>query len=147
MKRIARSAIVEHAAAEMYALVEDIEAYPGFLPWCAAAAVHERTPSATRASLTIALGKLRESFSTRNQNRPGEAIDMHLVAGPFREFAAQWRFVPLALRACRIEFSMQYEFSGRALGKLLAPLFDRMADSMVDAFTRRADEVYGKPER
>lgn len=146
MKRIARSAIVEHAAADMYRLVEGIEAYPGFLPWCVAASVHQRRPGMTHATLTVGVGGARQSFSTRNENRPGEAIDMRLVEGPFRDFAAHWRFVPLAARACRIEFSMQYEFSSRALGKLLAPLFERIADGMVEAFTRRADEVHGSPE-
>jgi ribosome-associated toxin RatA of RatAB toxin-antitoxin module len=142
MKRIARSAIVEHSAAELYALVEDIEAYPRFLTWCVAAAVHERGGGRTKATLTIGLGGLRHSFTTLNENRPGEAIDMHLVEGPFRRFEGQWRFAPLSPRACRIEFSLEYEFSSRALGRLLAPLFDGIADSMVDAFVRRAAEVY-----
>jgi ribosome-associated toxin RatA of RatAB toxin-antitoxin module len=142
VKRIARSAIVEHSAAEMYALVEDIEAYPGFLPWCKAAVVHERRPGATRATLTVGVGALQHSFTTQNDNRPGEAIDMRLVEGPFRRFKSQWIFAALAPQACRIEFSLQYEFSSRALGKLLAPLFDGIADSMVDAFVRRAAAVY-----
>jgi ribosome-associated toxin RatA of RatAB toxin-antitoxin module len=142
MKQIARSAIVEHSAAEMYALVEDIEAYPVFLPWCVAAVVHERPPGATKATLTVGAGALRHSFTTQNENRPGEAIDMRLVAGPFRRFAGQWRFVPLAPHACRIEFSLRYEFASRALARLLAPLFDRMADTMVEAFVRRAAQVY-----
>jgi ribosome-associated toxin RatA of RatAB toxin-antitoxin module len=142
MKQIARSAIVEHSAAEMYALVEDIEAYPGFLPWCLAAVVHERRAGTTRATLTAGLAGLQQSFTTLNENRPGEAIDLRLVEGPFRRFGAQWRFVPLSPQACRIEFSLQYEFSSRALGRLLAPLFDGIADSMVDAFVRRAAQVY-----
>jgi ribosome-associated toxin RatA of RatAB toxin-antitoxin module len=108
----------------MYALVEDIEAYLEFLPWCAAAMVHERRPGATKATLTVGAGRLRHSFTTQNENRPAQAIDMRLVEGPFRRFAGQWRFVPLGPHACRIEFSLRYEFSSRALGRLLAPLFD-----------------------
>lgn len=146
MKQIARSAIVEHSAAEMYALVEAIEAYPRFLPWCVAATVHERHAGTTKATLTIGAGGLRHSFTTLNENRPGEAIQMRLVEGPFRRFDGQWRFAPLSPRACRIEFSLRYEFSSRALGKLLAPLFDGIADSMVEAFVRRADEVYDQSE-
>lgn len=142
MKQIARSAIVEHSAAEMYALVEDIEAYPVFLPWCTAAVVHERRPGATKATLTVGAGRLRHSFTTHNDNRPGEAIDMRLVEGPFRRFAGRWRFAPLAPHACRIEFSLSYEFSSRAPGRLLAPLFDGIADSTVEAFVRRAAQVY-----
>jgi ribosome-associated toxin RatA of RatAB toxin-antitoxin module len=141
MKNIARSAIVEHSAAEMYALVENIEAYPEFLPWCTAAQVHERLPCRTRATLTVGVGGLSHAFTTLNDTRPGEAIDMHLVSGPFRRFEGRWRFVALAPDACRIEFSLQSEFSSRVLGKVLSPLFDGMADSMVEAFVRRASEV------
>ena len=144
MKKIARSAIVEHSASQMYALVEGIEDYPNFLPWCAAAEVHERHPGRTRATLTARLGALKQSFTTENENRPGEAINMRLVEGPFRRFASEWRFVPLGERASRIEFTLQYEFASRTLGRLLAPLFDGIADSMVDAFVRRADEVYAR---
>ena len=122
----------------MYALVEDIEAYPQFLPWCAAADVHERRPEQTRATLTLRVAGLRHSFTTLNRNRPGEAIEMRLVEGPFRRFAGEWRFVRLSAHACRIEFTLQYEFSSRALRVLLSPLFDGIADSMVDAFVRRA---------
>lgn len=142
MKRISRSAIVEHRAEEMYALVDDIESYPRFLPWCVAARVEERTATAAQATLTIGLRGLRTSFTTRNENRVGEAIDLRLVHGPFRRFAAGWRFRPLSPEACRIEFSLEYELAGPLAG-MLAPLFDRIADTMVDAFTRRAAAIYG----
>ncbi|HEX7054004.1 MAG TPA: type II toxin-antitoxin system RatA family toxin [Burkholderiales bacterium] len=138
MKRIARSAIVEHSAEEMFALVDDIERYPSFLPWCTEARV-EQVGERKRATLTASLRGLRQSFTTLNENRPGEAIDMQLVAGPFRRFAARWRFRPLGARACAVEFVLEYEFASRALGRLLEPLFDHIADTMVDAFKRRAD--------
>lgn len=143
MKKIARSAIVEHSAAELYALVEDIEAYPRFLPWCVGTQVHERTAAGTKATLTVGLRGLRQSFTTQNINRLGEAIDMRLVEGPFRHFSAVWGFSPLSPEACRIQFALEYDFSSAALARLLEPLFDRIADTMVDAFTRRADQVYG----
>ena len=142
MKHIARSAIVEHSAAEMYALVEDIESYPRFLPWCAAAVVHERKPGMTRATLTVSVAGMRHSFTTRNENRPGLAIEMQLVQGPFRRFHGVWRFVPLSPGASRIEFTLEYEFASRTLGRLLAPLFDGIADSLVEAFVRRAAQVH-----
>jgi ribosome-associated toxin RatA of RatAB toxin-antitoxin module len=142
MKRIARSAIVEHRAEEMYALVDDIDSYPRFLPWCVAARVEQRTAAGAQATLTIGMRGLRTSFTTRNENRVGEAIDMRLVHGPFRRFAAAWRFKPLSDEACRIEFSLEYELAG-PLARLLAPLVERIADTMVDAFTRRAAAVYG----
>jgi ribosome-associated toxin RatA of RatAB toxin-antitoxin module len=144
MKRVTRSAIVEHSADQMYRLVEDIESYPAFLPWCVAASVHERGTESTRATLTVGMPGLRQSFTTRNDNRPGQSIDMHLVEGPFKAFAAGWRFHPLSPDACRIEFTLRYEFSSRMLARLLEPLFDGIANSMVDAFTRRAGERYGR---
>jgi ribosome-associated toxin RatA of RatAB toxin-antitoxin module len=144
MKRISRSAIVEHSAAELYALVADVEAYPGFLPWCLEARVTDRTPAGIVATLTAGVGKLRQSFTTRNENRPVEAIDMRLVEGPFRSFCASWRFSALSERACKIDFLLEYEFSSRMLARVLEPLFDRIADTMVDAFARRADQVYGR---
>jgi ribosome-associated toxin RatA of RatAB toxin-antitoxin module len=143
MKRIQRSAIVEHSAQEMYALVDDIESYPRFLPWCTAATVDERTGESARATLTIGLRGLRQSFTTHNANRPGESIDLSLVKGPFRRFQAAWRFKPLSAEACGIEFSLEYEMAG-TLARIHEPLFDHIADTMVDAFTRRADQLYGK---
>lgn len=144
MKRLSRSAIVEHDVHKLYALVEDIEAYPRFLPWCVRAEVHERGLASTRATLTVGLRGLRQSFTTQNTNRRDEGIDMRLVHGPFRHFTAAWRFKALAPGACRIEFHLEYEFSNRALAKLLEPLFRNIADTMVDAFTRRANEVHGQ---
>lgn len=146
MKRVARSAIVERSAAQLYALVDDIEAYPSFLPWCLAAQVQERTAHSARATLTVGVAGLRQSFTTQNENRPGESIDMRLVEGPFRRFSAAWRFSALSPQACRIDFSLEYEFSSRALARMLEPLFDRIADTMVDAFARRAAQLHGAHE-
>ena len=130
----------------VYALVEDIESYPRFLPWCRSA-VAERGAEETLATLEVGMRRLRQSFSTRNRNRPGEAIEMRLLEGPFRHFSAAWHFTPLTQAACRIEFALEYEFASAALGKLLEPLFDHIADTMVDAFSRRADEIHGAAQR
>ena len=143
MKEIARSAIVEHTAQQMFAVVDDIESYPRFLPWCAAAKVEKRTPSSVRATLTVGLRGLRQSFTTQNELRPGESMHMRLVKGPFRRFAAAWRFKPLSSEACAVEFSLEYEMAG-PLARVLEPLFDHIADTLVDAFVRRAAELYGK---
>ncbi|MGA8007209.1 MAG: type II toxin-antitoxin system RatA family toxin [Burkholderiales bacterium] len=139
-----RSAIVEHPAAAIYSLVEDIESYPEFLPWCRGTTVIQRSPGRTVATLTVGMRGIRQSFTTENANRPGEGIDLRLVEGPFRRFAAAWRFSPLDEHAARIEFSMEYEFSSKVLGKALEPLFDQIADTMVNAFSRRAEQLYGK---
>jgi ribosome-associated toxin RatA of RatAB toxin-antitoxin module len=138
MKRIARSAIVECSAGAFYALVEDIEAYPSFLPWCAAAQVRERVPGRTIATLTLAAKGLRYSFTTENANRPGNAIDLRLLEGPFKRFGAHWRFTPLSADAAKVEFTLEYEFSSRVVATLLNPVFARLADDTVTAFARRA---------
>jgi len=147
MKRIARSAIVEHSAPELYALVERIEAYPEFLPWCRAARVGERSAGRTVATLVVGLQGVRYEFTTENANLPQAAIDMRLLAGPFRHFAAHWRFHALGAHAARIEFAMEYAFASRVAAIALAPVFHAIADSMVDAFKRRADQVHGTPAR
>ena len=143
MKRVVRSAIVPHSAARLYALVEDIESYPRFLPWCVGAEVKSRSPGATLATLAVGVRGVNQSFTTQNVNRAPEAIDMKLVEGPFRRFAAAWRFQPLGENACKVEFAMESEFAGRALAALLQPVFEKIADSMVEAFIRRADEIHG----
>ena len=145
MKRISRSAIVECEADLFYGLVEAIEAYPEFLPWCAAAEVRERTPGRTVARLTLAVTGVRQSFTTENSNVPGQSIDMCLVEGPFKSFTAAWCFTPLGPGACKVEYSMAYEFSSRVVAAVLEPVFSRIADSIVDAFTRRARSRTGIP--
>ena len=138
MKRIARSAIVECSADAFYALAEDIESYPTFLPWCAAAEVRERSPGRTVATLTLSAKGIRQAFTTENRNQPGRSIDMQLLEGPFKRFSAQWRFTPLQAAAVKVEFTLEYEFSSRVVAALLDPVFSRIADSTVEAFARRA---------
>ena len=122
---------------DFYLLVEAIESYPRFLPWCTAAEVRERAPGRTVATLTLAAKGVRQAFTTENFNIPGRSIDMHLIEGPFKRFAAAWRFTPLETSASKVEFSLQYEFSSRIVAAALQPLFGRLADGTVDAFTRR----------
>lgn len=141
MKRVSRSAIVEHSAAEMFSIVDDVGSYPKFIPWCLESTVHERTADRMVATIEIGYRGIRQGFTTSNLNVPAESIEMALVKGPFKRFAAGWRFKALTPGACRIEFHLEYEFSSAALGKLLAPLFEHMANTMVDVFTQRADAL------
>lgn len=145
MKRVSRSAIVEHSAEALYALIEDIESYPEFLPWCRGASVRTRTVDCTVATLSVGLRGIKQSFTTENRNTPGRAIEMRLVEGPFKHFSASWRLTPLGTHAARVEFTMTYAFSSRVIAKMLEPLFGQIADTMVDAFVRRADTLYGRP--
>ena len=143
MKRITRSALVPYPAEALFALVDAVEAYPAFLPWCISSQVHSRTADATTATLAVGVKGLRQSFTTRNENTPGREIRMHLVEGPFRRFHAAWRFEPLGNKGSKVEFTFEYELSTPLLARLLEPLFDRMADTMVDAFAKRADALHG----
>lgn len=145
MKRVARSAIVPRPAQALYALVERVEDYPRFLPWCTGATVHERSADRTLATIDVGMAGVKQSFTTENLNRAGESIDMRLVRGPFRQFRARWTFTPLGEAASRIEFVMEYEFSGVLIARVLEPVFRKIADTMVDAFTRRAQVDDGAP--
>ena len=146
MRRIARSAIVECTPRQVYDLVEDIESYPQFLPWCVATQVRERTPGRTVATIVVGT-PVPQAFTTENTNAPGESIDMRLLEGPFRQFEAHWKFAPLGESATRIEFAIAYEFADPIAAMALEPLFQHIAGTMVDAFTRRAERLYAKPAR
>jgi ribosome-associated toxin RatA of RatAB toxin-antitoxin module len=142
MKSVRKTVLVAHPVQRMYALVDQVEDYPQFLPWCGGAATRERTPESVVAEIHIAYRGVRQSFVTRNDNRPPERIDMNFVRGPFRTLAGHWRFIPLGDLGCRIEFSLDYEFASSVLERLVGPLFDTIADSFVDAFVRRADAIH-----
>lgn len=143
MKQIARSALVEFSAQDMYSLVENIEAYPEFLPWCRASNVLERELGRTVATLVIGMKGINHSFTTENRNRPSESIELQLVEGPFRAFGAKWTFQALGESAARIEFSLSYTLAGGLFARALAPILDQIANTMVDAFISRAESVYG----
>lgn len=142
MSTVSRSAIVNHSAREMYALVSEVESYPSFLPWCDRVRVAERVPGRTVATLRINFRGLKEEFTTENRDRPGESIDMKLVSGPFRSLEGGWRFTPLSETACKVELDLRYEFASRLLEKVVGAVFDEIASSLVDAFARRADAQY-----
>ena len=125
----------------MFGLVDDVESYPKFLPWCGGAMVLERGPDSVEAEIRIDYRGIRQSFVTCNTRRPFERIDMRFVRGPFKALAGNWFFIRVGNLGCRIEFKLQWEFASGVLGPLIAPVFDSIADTMVDAFVRRADEV------
>ena len=141
MPRIVRSVDVPFPARDMYDLVADIERYPNFLPWCRSARVHARTPTEVTASLEIARGPLRKRLTTRNRMVDSERIDIELVDGPFSRLDGHWSFRGVSPQGCKVGFEMQFEVSSRTLARVLAPLFEEIARTMVDAFRRRAHEV------
>ena len=130
--------------AALHALVADVPTYPAFLPWCLGATVEGVTEEGIRASMEVGVRGFRQRFTTLHRSQPPEAIDITLVEGPFRQFHAHWQFVPLGDAAAKIEYLMEYEFSGAAVTALLGPLFEQIADTMVDAFIRRADALKGR---
>lgn len=152
MKHVKKSVLLWYSTAEMYALVTAIGDYPTFLPWCERAELLETRSDGVTARLHLAYGGVRHAFTTRNTNADGESVQMALVDGPFSELAGIWRFIPLAMpgqasadapAACKIEFDLRYAFSSRALEAVVSPVFDRIANTFVDSFVKRAEQVHG----
>lgn len=143
MAVVTRSVLLPHTARQMFDLVADVTSYPSFLPWCGEAQVRESGPEGMIATLTIAFKGLRQSFTTRNDHIEGQRIGMRLVDGPFAMLTGEWTFTPLSESACRVDFQLDYRFSNNLLEKVVGSVFDPIAKSFVDAFVRRADELYG----
>jgi ribosome-associated toxin RatA of RatAB toxin-antitoxin module len=125
----------------MYALINDIERYPEFIPWCAAARIESRKEAEVVATLNIKRGPLRAEFTTRNLLEPDRRVLMQFVSGPFRVLEGLWTLSPLGELGCRVELEMRFEFANRVAGALFEPLFEDTAASLVDAFVKRARET------
>ena len=143
MPEVTKTVIVPYAPAQMFALVDAVERYPEFLPWCTAGEVSLRDEAVTRATLRIGYRGVRQAFSTENHKRAPHEMRMNLLDGPFRTLDGQWHFTDLAGKGCKIEFRLAYEFSSRMLATLVGPVFSHIANTMVEAFVKRADKVYG----
>lgn len=143
MALVRKSVLVSYSAERMYGLVDAVERYPEFLPWCGGAEVEQRSETLTVASLHIDYHGIRQSFRTENRTERPHRIDIRLVSGPFRTLDGSWRFAPLAAEACRIDFHLHYEFSSRLLERLVGPVFNYIANTFVDAFLERAEQLYG----
>jgi ribosome-associated toxin RatA of RatAB toxin-antitoxin module len=143
MAIVEKSVLVGHSAAKMYALVEDVEAYPQFLPWCSRTELRRTDPHNAVATLHVNYHGLRLHFTTKNQMEPGALIDMKFVNGPFKHLDGFWRFVPLAEHACKVEFRLNYELSGKLVDKIAGPVFSHIANTFVEVFVKRAARLYG----
>jgi ribosome-associated toxin RatA of RatAB toxin-antitoxin module len=139
MTTVRKSVIVDHGAAEMFALVDDVEAYPRFLPWCSGVEVLERTPELTHARIAIDFRGVKSGLTTMNRKRAPEWMRLELVEGPFERLHGQWRFHPLGPSGCRVEFELDYALASRAIDVLLAPVFDHIVETLVERFVERAD--------
>lgn len=143
MANINKSALVQHSAADMFALVDDVSSYADFLPWCGGSKELSRNEDEVKASVTIAHSGLNKAFTTLNRLQKNKIIEMNLVDGPFKHLHGFWRFESLAENACKISLDLEYEFSNRLIGMALGPVFSQIANALVDSFCQRAEAVYG----
>lgn len=142
MRRVKKSVLVPYSAKAMFELVDRVELYPQFLPWCDGARAIETRDDGKTARININYHGVRAHFTTDNVNRDGESIVVTLRDGPFRHLHGEWRFQPLATDACKIEFELAYEFATTALEGAVGPVFSHIANTFIDAFVRRAESVY-----
>ena len=143
MPEINRSVLVGYAPAQMFDLVDAVERYPEFLPWCGGATVSSRDAMTTRATLLINFRGIRQSFTTENTKQAPHGMIMQLVEGPFSRLDGSWRFTALADRGCKVELNLRYEFSSRLIEKVIGPVFGHIAGTLLDAFVGRARQIYG----
>lgn len=143
MPLVKKSALVRHSTQEMFDLVADVEGYPRFLPWCHAATLLSRNEDELCGRIEVARLGVRQVFSTCNKLEPPERMYLDLKDGPFRKLRGVWTFTRLREDACKVELELDFEFSGRLIDKAFGGVFGQIANSMVDAFCKRADEVYG----
>jgi ribosome-associated toxin RatA of RatAB toxin-antitoxin module len=143
MARVDRSVLVGYTAQQMFSLVDRVEEYPEFLPWCAGASVSRRDDKITMATIHLDYHYLKQSFSTENTKHAPHLIEIRLISGPFRHLEGRWHFIELGEAGCKIEFSLHYEFPSKLLEKLLSPAFRHIADNFMDGFIKRAENIYG----
>jgi ribosome-associated toxin RatA of RatAB toxin-antitoxin module len=149
MKRVQKSVLLWYSPHEMYSLVTDVHDYPKFLPWCERTEVLEEREDGITVRMYLTYLGVRQSFTTRNEHTPDSRVVLALVDGPFSVLEGTWRFQPLppsegaAAAACKVELDLSYRFAGTALEALVSPVFDRIANTFVDSFVKRAEQVYG----
>jgi ribosome-associated toxin RatA of RatAB toxin-antitoxin module len=138
-----QSVLVEFTPEQMFDLIDGVEDYPKFLPWCGGTTLLHRDATTTRATISIDYRGIRRSFTTENAKRAPLEMSIRLVEGPFSRLDGGWRLTRLAERGCKIEFSLHYEFAGRLLDRLISPVFRHIAGTLVEAFVKRAGQIHG----
>jgi len=141
--QIRKSVLLPYSAERMFELVSRVPDYPKFMPWCGGAREKQEADGRVRATVDIDYHGVKSSFTTLNRNDPPDTITLQFADGPFSSLDGLWRFTALADDASKVEFSLNYEFAGGVLGKLVAPVFDFIANSFIDAFAKRAEALYG----
>ena len=145
MRTVNKSALVPYPAVDMFTLVNDVERYPEFLPWCRSARILSKESSGMRASLELARGGFHKTFTTENRLDSGKAITITLVDGPFRHLEGRWQFRDLDHEGSKVSLDMEFEFAGRLLDLMAGPVFHEICNSLVDAFIRRAADLHARP--
>lgn len=143
MTVINKSALVPYTAEQMYRLVDDIDSYPDFLPWCSATETQNRTETSVDGTMYIAKGKIKLELGTHNEMVPNKEIKLRLMKGPFKRLIGTWTFQQLREDACKVSLKMEFEFSSKVLSMALGVVFNQIANNMLDAFCKRAKAVYG----
>lgn len=143
MAVVEKTVLIERTPAQMFDLVDRVEEYPQFLPWCGGTELHERTDTRTVATLHINYHGLKSHFSTENDKEAPSWMSIRLRDGPLKQMDGLWRFIPLGDSACKIEFRLHYEFSNKLLEKALGPVFNHIANTFVESFVKRANQRYG----
>ena len=144
MHRVTKSVLVPHPAAEMFALVDDVEAYPQFLPWCGGARVLERHDNGKTARIDIDYHGVKAHFTTANENQPPERIVITLKDGPFKHLHGEWRFRALAPDAAKVELELAYEFTTHLIEAIVGGVFSHIANTFIDAFVKRAHKLHAR---
>ena len=143
MPLVEKTVLIERSAQQMFDLVDDVESYPRFLPWCSETRVDYRDEHRTVATLHINFHSIKSHFTTENSKKIPFWMGMKLVDGPFRRLEGGWKFTPLAEHACKVEFQLSYEFSSKLFEKIIGPVFTQITGTFVEAFVKRANQVYG----
>lgn len=138
-----KSALVHYSAEQMFRLVKDVEAYPRFLPWCRSTRLLKSGEREICAELVVARLGIRQTFSTCNRFEENKWMRLELREGPFKRLRGKWIFLPLREGACKVELDLDFEFSGGFIDKAFGTVFQHAANTLVDSFCKRADEVYG----
>lgn len=143
MAQVNKSALVPYSAEQMYRLVDDVNSYHEFLPWCGASEEISRENDQVVASVTIAKAAVNKTFTTRNTCHKYNKIEVELVDGPFKELHGEWQFTELKENACKVSLELDYEFSSKLLAMVVGPVFNQVANTMVDSFVKQAKVAYG----
>ncbi len=143
MTHVQRSALLPYSAAQMYQLVNDIDSYPEFVPWCVNTEIHKEEELEKHATMYFARKAIKTSVTTKNALVKDKSISMNLVSGPFKQLAGDWNFKSIDENACKVELDLKFDFSNKLYEITLGPVFNQVANKLVSAFSARAKQLYG----